>query len=182
MGIWEQSVCLVHPDVPTASTGEPQTHLHAQGDTRRLHSPLQPGVWGSTTISPEFTFEAKHKCLGGQKQPGLCAQDPQLCSHPLAHPAPRGASSTFCRNMELTCGFQLYGESRGLVFVSPGILFPVRRQILSWRGSFSPAFPLPLPSSFFCQRLLEVHATHLPFSTGEARPQQTHVAVMLSLG
>lgn len=73
VGIWEQSVCLVHPDVPTASTGEPQTHLHAQGDTRRLHCPLQPGVWGSTTISPEFTFEAKHKCLGGQKQPrALC--------------------------------------------------------------------------------------------------------------
>lgn len=73
MGIWEGSVCLLHPGVPTASTGEPQTRSHPQEDTLRFHSPLQPGVWGSTTISPKFTFKAKHKCLCGQKQPrALC--------------------------------------------------------------------------------------------------------------
>lgn len=162
MGIWEGSVCLLHAGVPTASTGEPQTRSHPQGDTLRFHSPLQPGVWGSTTMSPKFTFEAKHKCLCGQKAaPGSV---PRIHSRVptrwpalrlACHPAP--SAETWKPHVEgHAWRLQLEGASRGLVFLSPGALFLLRRrQTLYWRGSFSLAFPLPrpLPSSFFCQRL-----------------------------
>lgn len=99
-----------------------------------LHSSLEFG--GSTTISPKSS-------------PRLCALDPQLGSHPLAHPAPRLPSGTFCRNMEPTCGRTHTAAAAlwrvcGLAFISPGVLVLLRGQVLCWRGSFSLAFPLPL--------------------------------------
>lgn len=137
-----------------------------------LHSSLEFG--GSTTISPKSS-------------PRLCAPDPQLGSHPLAHPAPRLPFSTFCRDMEPTCG-RTHTAAAALWRVTwPCFRLAWGPRPVAWADSVLERLLLSgisssSSSSFFCQRLLQVHAAHLPFSIGEAPPQQTHVAETLALG
>lgn len=81
VGLWEGSVCLVHPGVPTASTGEPQTRLHTQGDTLRLHSPLQPGVWGVYHHKPQK--QPRALCPGSTA--GFAPSGPPRASPAIRH-------------------------------------------------------------------------------------------------
>lgn len=174
VGLWEGSVCLVHPGVPTASTGEPQTRLHTQGDTLRLHSPLQPGVWGVYHHKP-------------QKQPRA------LCPGPTAGFAPSGPprASPAIRHLLQGHGTHLWTDTHGRCSLMAS-MWPCFRlawgpRPVAWAGSVLERLLLSgisssSSSSFFCQRLLQVHATHLPLSVGEAPPQQTHVAETLALG
>lgn len=174
VGLWEGSVCLVHPGVPTASAGEPQTRLHTQGDTLRLHSPLQPGVWGVYHHKP-------------QKQPQA------LCPGSTARFTPSGPprASPAIQHLLQGHGTHLWTDTHGrcslMASTWPCFRLAWGPRPVAWADSVLERLLLSgisssSSSSFFCQRLLQVHAAHLPFSIGEAPPQQTHVAETLALG